>query len=362
MPRNRLRRQLLIVGLVLFAGFIVGAGGAYPRYNRMRYGALPLAFALVCFGSVAYLHGSDARRRTWISSGIGCWLIASGVLAIWIRPSFVAAPRHEPRGQREHVLLNLPSDRFRAALFTELQPVELSNCRLERFGEQHDGGYLICGNLLDSIKAGYSYGIAGYDQWGCDVARKFNVRVHQYDCFNLTKPSCSNGVTVFHGECIGPSRRTDENGRIFDTLENQFASNGDGANRVVVKMDVEGAEWETLLRTPPAVLERIDQFVVEFHGVGLENQIAVVRRLKEFFHVAHLHFNNYACVERIDPFPAWAYEVLFVNKRITTARGPSAARMHPLDAPNSPDLPDCQIPPSRWSHAIPGAPRFGIFR
>jgi len=127
-------------------------------------------------------------------------------------------------------------------------------------------------------------------------------------------------------------------------------------------MDVEGAEWETLLRTPSPVLERIDQLVVEFHGVGLEQQIEVVRRLKEFFHVAHMHFNNYACAERMDPFPAWAYEVLFVNKRITTARGPSALHVHPLDAPNTPGLPDCQIPLSRWSHAIPGPIRFGIFR
>jgi hypothetical protein len=362
MRRNRLRRQLLIVGLVLFAGFIAGAGGAYPRYNRIVYGALPLALALICFGGVAYLYGSDVHRRAWIGSGIGCWLIAAGVLAIWIRPSFVADPRREPRTEREQVLLTLPRDRFRAALFAEIQPVELSNCRLERFGERYDGGYLVCGNLLGSIKAGYSYGISGYDQWGCDVARKFNVRVHEYDCFNLTKPSCADGVTVFHAECVGPSRRTGENGRIFDTLENQLASNGDGADRVVLKMDVEGAEWETLLLTTSAVLERIDQLVVEFHGVGLEHQIAVVRRLKQFFHVAHLHFNNNACAERIDPFPAWAYEVLFVNKRITTARGPAAAGTNPLDAPNSPLWADCQIPPSRWSHAIPGALRFGHFQ
>jgi len=227
MPRNRLRRQLLIVGLALIAVFIVGAGGADHRYNRILYGALPLALALVCFGSVAYLYGSDPRRLAWIRSGVGCWLIAAGVVAVWIRPSFVAAPRHEPRVEREHVLLTRPSDRFRATLLEELQPVELSNCRLERFGERNDGGYLVCGNLLDSIKAGYSYGISGYDQWGCDVARKFKVRVHEYDCFNLTKPSCLDGVMVFHGECIGPSRRTDEGGRIFDTLENQFAANGD---------------------------------------------------------------------------------------------------------------------------------------
>src|SRR5438876_4320051 len=47
----------------------------------------------------------------------------------------------------------------REALFETLQPVALSNCRLERFGEAYDGGYLMCGNLLENVEAGYSYGI-----------------------------------------------------------------------------------------------------------------------------------------------------------------------------------------------------------
>ena len=74
---------------------------------------------------------------------------------------------------------------MRTALFAELTPVEVSNCRLERFGEPNEGGYLMCGNLLSSIKVGYSYGIAGYDQWGCDVARKLNLRVHQVRLFRF---------------------------------------------------------------------------------------------------------------------------------------------------------------------------------
>jgi hypothetical protein len=237
----------------------------------------------------------------------------------------------------------MTAEQVRTALFAELQPVELSNCRLERFGEKNDGGYLLCANLLSSVKAGYSYGIFGYDQWGCDVARTRNVRVHQFDCFNLERPRCADGVTVFHAECIGPSRATDDAGRIFDTLEHQFAGNGDGMKRVVVKIDVEGAEWETLLQTPSEVLNRIDQLVVEFHGVDQEHYLAAVRRLKDFFYVGNLHINNYACQPGLEPFPAWAYEVLFVNKRIAVAGGPRRPGPHPLDAPNKPDAPDCQV-------------------
>jgi hypothetical protein len=41
----------------------------------------------------------------------------------------------------------------RQALFETLQPVGLTNCELERFGEPHDGGYLMCGNLLDAVQS-----------------------------------------------------------------------------------------------------------------------------------------------------------------------------------------------------------------
>ena len=70
--------------------------------------------------------------------------------------------------------------KIRQAIFDLVQPVALSNCRLERFGEPHDGGYLMCANLLDGVAAGYSYGISGYDGWGCQISARLQVPVHQY--------------------------------------------------------------------------------------------------------------------------------------------------------------------------------------
>jgi len=234
----------------------------------------------------------------------------------------------------------------RERLFAALQPVALSNCRLERFGEPHDGGYLMCANLLDGVEAGYSYGIAGYDQWGCDISRRFNVPVHQYDCFDLTLTSCPDGEVVFHPECVAGSTFTDQEGRPFDSVQNQIARNGHAGRHVVLKMDVEGAEWDALASTPDEAFERIDQIALEFHGLHGDPQkyMRTVEKLKHFYHVAHLHFNNYACMQGAEPFPAWAYEVLFVSKRLGR-EDPNAspvARPHALDAPTNPKLPDCQ--------------------
>jgi hypothetical protein len=86
--------------------------------------------------------------------------------------------------------------RTRRILFDALKPVRLKNCELKRFGEPHDGGYLMCANLLDQVEAGYSYGVDGYDQWGCDLSRSLGVAMHEYDCFDTTAPQCPGGVRV----------------------------------------------------------------------------------------------------------------------------------------------------------------------
>jgi hypothetical protein len=333
----------VIGGLLLLVAFVVVAGGAYPRYNRVVYGAPLLVLALALLGAA----GWRRRGRTTIWAA-ACIVMAAAVLVVWFRPSLVDARPFEPRTRRTHVLLTLEPDRLRAALAAELQPVDLPDCRLQRFGERNDGGYLLCANLLGSAAAVYNYGIGPADRFGCEVATRLSVPVHQYDCFDPGRPICSTGKTVFHDECIGPERLTD-GGHPFDTLENQLARNGDGSNHVVVKIDIEGAEWDSLLATPPAVFERIDQLAGECHGVGLEKHLAAVRRLKEFFNLVHIHFTNFACGKGLDPFPAWAYEVLFVNKRLATAQGTQPWGPHALDARNDPDRPDCQAPTSRWS-------------
>ena len=233
----------------------------------------------------------------------------------------------------------------RQRLFAELTPVALKTCQLERFGEPNDGGYLMCGNLLGDAKVAYSYGISGYDQWGCDISTRLKVPVHQYDCFETTRPVCATGVTVFHEECVGDSRRTLE-GRPFDTITGQIVKNGDAGKNIVIKIDVEGAEWDSFAATPDAVFELVDQMAVEFHEVNDPAFLEVVQRLKRFFHVAHLHFNNFSCSgQSLAPFAGWAYEVLFVNKRLDTVDTERAVvSPHPLDAPNTLVYPDCQNP------------------
>jgi hypothetical protein len=280
-------------------------------------------------------------RRFWLVATIATFVIV--ILGLVARNQVKV---YRARNARAAVLQQ------RQALYDMLQPVALANCALKRFGESHDGGYLMCANLLDDVQSAYSYGIAGYDKWGCDIATSLNVTVHQYDCFNTTRPACAGGHTLFHEECVGDTTKSQE-GRLFDTINNQFAKNGDSAKRIVLKIDVEGAEWDSFLSAPHETLQQIDQMAVEFHWlqdemsqwIQTEKYLRAVQRLKEYFEVAHIHFNNASCIGGLEPFPTWAYEVLFVNKRLAVVDPTrKAGGLHALDAPNNPAVADCQPP------------------
>ncbi len=195
-----------------------------------------------------------STRRFWLIAGVGLFVVILGLVIRNQVKVYVARQARDAVVER------------RQALFDLVQPVAIGNCQLERYGETNDGGYLMCANLLGEIESGYSYGIAGYDKWGCDISTKHGVAVHQYDCFDTNQPACPDGRTVFHAECVGDAASTAD-ARAFDTIRDQFAKNGDATKRVVLKIDVEGAEWDSLLAAPDDTLRQIDQLAAEFHWV-----------------------------------------------------------------------------------------------
>jgi hypothetical protein len=240
--------------------------------------------------------------------------------------------------------------RLREAILSELQPVALKNCTIKRFGSANDGGYLMCENLIEPLDAAYSYGVGRNDDWGCEVSRRYHVPVHQYDCFDPARPICNGGTFMFHDECVS-DRTGNRDGRFFGTLENQIRNDPDavGSRRVIIKMDIEGAEWDSLLAAPDELLASIPQIAMEMHGFDDPKIVEVLRKLKRNFHLVNLHFNNWSCTPRAAPLPAWAYQVLWVNKRVGV---PDPAAFSPapissLNAPDSPTLPDCQLHTSR---------------
>ena len=233
--------------------------------------------------------------------------------------------------------------RIRAELAEELRPVTLSNCEWVRVGSAHDGGYPMCGNLLAGIQSAYSYGIGGNDDWGCQISTTRNVPVHQYDCFNPEWPGCRRGGDLrLNIECIGP-RAEKVDGRAFDTLASQIARNGDADRTKVVKIDIEGAEWQAVLAAPDEVFDSIVQMPMELHGTDTQEVLDGIRKLKKHFYLVAVHFNNWRCSTDFAPFPNFAYQVLFVNKKIGVAgEAPAGApTLASVLAPDNRRAPEC---------------------
>ena len=112
-----------------------------------------------------------------------------------------------------------------------------------------------------------------------------------------------------------------------------------------MKIDIEGAEVASVMATSDRIFSRVDQLAMEIHGVS-EQFLDLVRKLKRTFHVVHLHYNNQACSNRYKPFPAWAYQVLLVNKRLVVIdrEAPPPSLPRPLDASDYPLGHECQTP------------------
>ena len=100
---------------------------------------------------------------------------------------------------------------------------------------------------------------------------------------------------------------------------------------MILKIDVEGAEWDTLLHTPNAILESFEQIAIEIHnlhsfcpdynGINLAKSILdqktqVIKKLNNLFYLYHVHANNYQPLFYVNRFKLPnVMEFTFVNKK-----------------------------------------------
>jgi len=173
--------------------------------------------------------------------------------------------------------------------------------KFERIGESYDGGYVMCTDGLDhGLIGAYSYGINGVDGWGMSIASRYHIPLYEYDCTNLNQPKVCNGCTVhFHGECIlnhlGQQRYD------YKTLTQQLqdSGNAEAAERsLLLKIDVEAAEWNVFAEEPVENMRKFREIVVEYHWLGQSEKhdlyLKAVKKIEQAgFAVTHLHGNNY---------------------------------------------------------------------
>ncbi|MBR0151951.1 MAG: FkbM family methyltransferase [Synergistaceae bacterium] len=172
-----------------------------------------------------------------------------------------------------------------------LQVEKAEGFGLVRIGRDNDGGYI----MLDDLGGGiaYSFGIASDVSWDKDMASR-GYDVYMYD---HTIDGLPENNPRFHWSKLGIADGMTQDDRL-KSLEELIASNGhEGKRNMILKMDVEGAEWGFLEAVKPETLAQFGQIVFEFHGMNYPDLCVKIpealRKINRTHQLVHLHGQNH---------------------------------------------------------------------
>lgn len=168
-----------------------------------------------------------------------------------------------------------------------------------RIGPRGDGGYLVPDDL-DGIIACFSPGVGSVSAFERDCAER-GMLVFMADA-SVEGPAMPHPAFQFSKLFIG-ALTTDH----FITLEewvNRSLPHQPEAD-LLLQMDIEGFEYEVLLATPPALLNRFRIIVAEFHHLDqlfnkwfFHTAARAIEKLLQTHACVHIHPNNCRSVVR----------------------------------------------------------------
>ena len=205
-----------------------------------------------------------------------------------------------------------------------LRPHAAKGFHKARFGSPNDGGYIMLDDF-DRITAAFSFGIEQNADWDVSIADR-GLPVYQFDDFIEASPVIRPDL-MFTKARIVPHPAPD--GATIEQLVERHGT--PGLPSLVLKIDIEHAEWAVFEATSEHALSCFAQIVGEFHGFDLmfdQNWIAnaqhVFAKLTRQFAVVHVHANNYTPLYNIANIPVPAVlEITFANR--------SRYRLEPAD-------------------------------
>lgn len=180
-----------------------------------------------------------------------------------------------------------------------LRPYDVAGARKVRVGRPFDGGYVMI-DAFDGVEAAYSFGINDDVSWDFDIALR-DIDVFQYD---HTIDNLPLKHPRFHWKKVGiGAHSTNEFRAISDIVKDH---KHEKLNNLLLKCDIELAEWDALVSTPKQILSKFSQIVIEIHDlprVGIEEYALSTRQalanLTNSHHVVHVHANNYGGVRMV---------------------------------------------------------------
>lgn len=225
-----------------------------------------------------------------------------------------------------------------------LEPKRVSEHAKIRVGTNGDGGYVQLDDM-EGISHAFSFGVADNDDWDLAMATA-GIPVEQFD-HSVERAPSTHPLLHFHRKMISMSAAAET-----ATISELVAAHSKLTTPdLILKIDIEGGEWDVFDHTPSTILVKFAQIVCEFHNLShLMNSIfrararRVFEKLNKHFVPVHVHGNN--CCPMVNvcniPLPE-LLEVTFASRaRYSFAEG-NETFPTPLDAPNCPNLPSIML-------------------
>ncbi len=216
-----------------------------------------------------------------------------------------------------------------------------------RIGRLNDGGYAMINDFRENMSA-YSFGISDDMSWDIHLHDISGMRVHMYDHTIPCAPTFHHGCDFYR---IGLGVADDREHDLLSLLS-VLKENGDMDNRngLIMKMDIEGAEWRVLEGMPETVLQLFRQMVFEFHGMIKQDndeddiRLRVLRKLNTTHQVVWVHGNNCTgAVGNQEMTMPFSIEVLYLNRMHYSFEDNGVHLPLTIDMPNLPGRRDFNL-------------------
>ena len=284
-------------------------------------------------------------RRTAIME---CRLASTGAmgLKVGLEPTLVRVagvldePPRDGLASTPQEMIALAADTRR--LLRPLAPYALAQHGKVRMGAVNDGGY-VCIDDFDGVDTALSFGINDDISWDLDAAAR-GLKLYQFD-HTVADPAPDDPRMVFEAKRIGSESRSDT-----ESLSALIRRHDRGRARpnLILKMDIEGAEWDVIEATSEEDLARLAWITCEMHyfqglaEAGHRRRVDhCLQKLMRTFVPVHIHANVWGGLSSIANiiFPN-VLEATFANRTFYAVTESSEALPGPLDQPCFADQPD----------------------
>jgi len=212
-----------------------------------------------------------------------------------------------------------------------------------RVGSPYDGGYIQVDNFAH-IKGALSLGVSNDDNWDMKIASR-GIPVQQYDYSIESAPTQD---PLLHFRKLKIVAEPTEGAVTIPEILSQLDL---PQSTALLKIDIEGDEWDVFDKIDLRSMQTFDQIVCEFHSLSrlrerefYDKVCRVAASIAKTHTSVHIHGNNYGRIANVANIPVPdVIEVTYANSASYQFADSDETFPTLIDTPNNPAYPDLYL-------------------